>query len=218
MTWPTSAAAQAPVAPPAAGEGHIPALLGAICRRAEGDDNAPPGLANHLPDLRAVRVWEGSWDTLESASQVSLRTPAALVSLIDFEVVSLGTAVAGADALKAAGPGDALSPAPPIRLRPQPSARAIVAAEIAVTVLAADPDAGKRAAAALDIAERALPVLAWHGLTGLAGTNLDTPALRKRGLSAVAIVGRRELDLSPARQAPPCPSLVEIAGREVSVV
>lgn len=142
--------------------------------------------------VKAAKVWEGGWEALESHKQVSLPAPAVLVSLIEFEVVHLGQTIAARGQLTASP-----APTPPSPLRQDGAVRATVEAEIAVTVLAASPDAGKRAETALDVATRAVPVLVSHALLDVGGANLDSPKLRERGLSAFVLVGRREICLAP---------------------
>ena len=100
----------------------------------------------------------------------------------------------------------------------RPSAPApTVRAEIAVTVVTAQPSAPRRAAAALALAERAIPVLVDAALTDVTGTNLYSEALAANGLTAFALVGRREIALAPEapdRQAPAQVDAVRAASRE----
>ena len=154
-----------------------------------------------LEGLKAVELWDGAWDALKSPTRVSLRHSAALVSLIDLEIATRGLALA-AGQLTARPP---LAPAP------------IVRAEIAVTLVTAQPSAPRRAAAALALAERAIPILVEAALTDVTGTNLYSEALAANGLTAFALVGRRDVALAPtapARQAPAQVDAVRADARE----
>ena len=131
-------------------------------------------LRGALPDLKTVEVWDGAWDVLKSPTRASLRQSAALVSLIDLEIASRNLALAPGQ-LRAGG---LTASAPTVR------------AEIAVTVVTAQPSAPRRAAAALALAERAIPVLVDAALTDVTGTNLYSEALAANGLTAFALVGR----------------------------
>ena len=157
-------------------------------------------------DLRALdgvlhaQLWEGSWDELESAKRLSFKAPAVLVSLVEFGVVHLAQTVVGRGRLAASQAPPARVPAAgsaAIPLRPDGVVRATVDAEIAVTCVAAAPSAEARAAASLELATRAVPVLVAHALRDVAGSNLDSSKLRDRGMSAVVLVGSREVCLDP---------------------
>ena len=162
-----------------------------------------------LDGVKQARVWEGAWDALESPGQVSLPSPAVLVSLVDFEIVHVGQTIDGRGGLPA-------SPAriPPsggvVSFRPDGVVRATADVEIAATCIAADPGAGKRAETALDLATRAVSVLVRHALLQIAGANLDSLKLRARGLSAVVLVGRREICLAPAGEDRRDPARVDV--------
>ena len=162
------------------------------------------GLAGDLGALDGVRhaqVWEGSWDELESSKRLSFKAPAVLVSLVEFGVVHLAQTVRGRRRLAADEAPPHTVPAAGARtvpFQPDGMVRATVDAEIAVTCVADDPRAADRAAAALDLATRAVPVLVAHALRDVAGSNLDSSKLRDRGQSAFVLVGRREICLDPA--------------------
>ncbi len=158
-------------------------------------------LRGALPDLKTVEVWDGAWDVLKSPTRASLRQSAALVSLIDLEIASRNLALAPGQ-LRAGG---LTASAPTVR------------AEIAVTVVTAQPSAPRRAAAALALAERAIPVLVDAALTDVTGTNLYSEALAANGLTAFALVGRREIELrpeAPDRQTPAQVDAVRAQARE----
>ncbi len=80
--------------------------------------------------------------------------------------------------------------------------------------------AGRRAGAALAIAERTIPVLIAAALTDVTGTNLYSEALAAQGLTAFALVGRREVALTPAvpdRQTPATVDALRAAGARETV-
>ena len=146
-------------------------------------------LAAALPEVKTVDVWDGAWDVLKSPTRATLRPSAALVSLIHVEIASQNLALAPGQ-LTAGLPS---APAPTVR------------ADIAVTLVTAQPGAARRARAALAIAERTIPVLIAAALTDVTGTNLYSEALAAQGLTAFTLVGRREVALTPAvpdRQTP----------------
>lgn len=180
----------------------VQALLDALVRRpADAPATQPPGLLDHVAALKDARVWEGEWDTLKGPTRVSLPTPAALVSLVELEVVHLGHTLATSPGLAPAARAAEDLP------RPQ------VAAEIGVTFVDAGGGADKRAQSLVGLAEAALPLLVAHGLTGLRASNLTSDNLRKRGMSAFAVVGMREFEIVPAGEAPArtLPQRVDVA-------
>lgn len=190
----------------------IQAALEALVQRpGSAPAAAPPGLRDALPDLKAGRVWEGTWDTLDSVASVSVETPAVLVSFVDLDVVHLGRTTA--DRLRLA---PTTAAGAPVSLPPAPRAlealsRPTYLVQIAVVLLSAVPGAADRASGLVDLAEQALPVLVDHALTDIVGTNLDSEALRKLGLSAILLVGNREFERVPAASpARALPSRVDV--------
>ena len=181
----------------------IQAALDALVQRAEGAGGAP-GLADAVPDLKSVRTWEGPWDAMLSPQRLSVRTPAALVSLVDLVVVDVGRTLAGVGRLapSSAEGGRAVDE------RPRPTCRL----EVAVTILAAESGAKQRAAAVLELAEQAIPVMVDHALEGIYGTNLDSDKLRQKGISAFTLVGYREVELRAAEVERELPSRVDAQG------
>ena len=174
----------------------IQAALDALVQRPTGAPaNQPPGLLDVITSLVDARVWEGEWDTLTSGKRVSLRTPAALVSLIDLTVVGLGQTLGVSPHL---GPQE--TRVPTTLLRP------MVAAEIAVTFVASGQAANDRAMSLVDLAEQAIPMLVQHALTQLQATNLTSDSLRERGLSAFVVAGVREFELVPVADGDSTPS------------
>lgn len=149
-------------------------------------------LAEQVP-VRQVQPWQGSWDAVESPRRVSLATPAALVSALGCRVVHVAQAVAGAGRLIA---GDSPRPVPPSAFELDGIARVTVEVEIASVFISAVPGAGKRGAAAIDLAMCAVPVLVAHALRDIEGSAVDSSALRDKGLSAVVLVGVREFMLN----------------------
>ena len=165
-----------------------------------------------LDGVKQARVWEGAWDALESPGQLSLPSPAVLVSLVDFEIVHVGQTIDGRGGLPASPARIPPSAGGALSFRPDGVVRATADVEIAATCIAADPGAGKRAATALDLATRAVPVLVRRALLDIAGANLDSSKLRVRGLSAVVLVGRREICLAPAGEDRRDPARVDVIG------
>ena len=161
------------------------------------------GLRDDLAALDGVlhaQVWEGSWDELESSKRLSFKAPAVLVSLVEFGVVHLAQTVRGRRGLAVDQAPPRAVPAagsPTIPFPADGAIRATVDVEVAVTCVADAGRAADRAAAALDLATRAVPVLAAHALRDIAGSNLDSSKLRDRGQSAVVLVGSREVCLDP---------------------
>ena len=173
-------------------------------------------------DLRALagvnhaQVWQGGWDELESAKRLSFKAPAFLVSLVEFGVVHVAQTVRGRGGLAADQAPPQQVPAagaPGIAFRPDGAVRATVDVDLAVTCVAGGPTASGRAAAALDLATRAVPVLVSHALREVAGSNLDSSKLRDRGQSAVVLVGTREVCLDPPSGARPDITRVDLRSR-----
>ena len=188
----------------------IQAALDALVRRAGAA--GPPGLADAVPGLKTVQIWEGEWDTLAGPKRLSVRTPAALVSLIDLVVVDLGRTLATRRALAPRGPQDTVVAMPPTPHVVAAAARPTCRIEVAVTVLSGGSKVETRAAGVLTLAEQILPVMVDHALEALEGTNLNSDALRKAGLSAFVLVGRREIEIAPADPARVLPSAVALRG------
>ena len=188
----------------------IQAALDALVRRAGAA--GPPGLADAVPGLKTVRTWEGEWDALAGPKRLSVRTPAALVSLIDLVVVDLGRTLATRRALAPRGPQDTVVAMPPTPHAVGVLARPVCRIEVAVTVLSGGRSVETRAAGVLTLAEQILPVMVDHALEALEGTNLNSDALRKAGLSAFVLVGRREIEITPADAARELPSAVALRG------
>ena len=161
------------------------------------------GLAADLRVLSGVshaQVWQGGWDELESARRLSFKAPAFLVSLVEFGVVHVAQTVRGRGGLAADQAPPQQVPAAGARtipFRPDGAVRATVDVDVAVTCVAGGPTASGRAAAALELATRAVPVLVSHALRDVAGSNLDNSKLRDRGQSAVVLIGTREVCLAP---------------------
>lgn len=148
-------------------------------------------------ELRQAEVWDGAWDTLAESGTVSLSTPAALVSVVDFELAHLGHSTWPPGQLRDAG--ERADPTLP------PDVVARLGVRIAVTVVTADPDRMDRARRAIVHAERAIPTMVAAAIVDIRGSNLYAPALYRRGLTAAALVGRRDVELAPehpARQSP----------------
>ena len=91
--------------------------------------------------------------------------------------------------------------------------RATVDVDLAVTCVAGGPTASGRAAAALELATRAVPVLVSHALREVAGSNLDSSKLRDRGQSAVVLIGTREVCLDPPSGERPDITRVDLRSR-----
>ena len=87
-----------------------------------------------------------------------------------------------------------------------------------MTVVTSDPDREDRARRAIEHMERTIPVLVAQGVTDIAGRNLYTPALYRRGLTAASVFGRRVIELAPglpARQPPTQVARAAGAARDV---
>lgn len=164
----------------------------------------PPGLKDAVSGLRSARVWEGPWDAVRSPGRASLATPAALVSLIDLEVTAVGRTLADRRSLAPAGGG---------ARRSVGAARPVCRLEIAVTLLGGGSGTKSRAADVLDLVEEVLVVMADHALEGIGGANLDSDALRAKGLSAFVLSGRREIEIGAAAGERVRPARVDVAGR-----
>ena len=179
-------------------------------RLAGGRGGDPPGLDDADAGLRgaglkSVKVWEGEWDAVASPKRVSIRTPAALVSLVDLVVVDIGRTLEGRGVLP-----------PPERRTAEPKARPTCRLEVAVTLLLKGSDVPERTAKMFDLAELALVVMVNHGLEYLAGQNLNNDKLREKGLSAFVISGFREIEIRPAEPERELPSRVDVV-RQLSV-
>ena len=170
-------------------------LIDALVARApDAPEGAPVGLTQAVPALATVRAWEGEWDTLDSQARLSFASPAALVSLLDLEVMHLGRTPTPL----ALSPHGVTRSIPPVTLTAdQAAARPICSVQIAVTLITAAPGAGKRAESVLELAALVLPVLVDHGLTKLRGTNLAADGLRKKGLTAFVLIGERQVEIVP---------------------
>lgn len=180
-----------------------------------------------LQGVETAQVWQGEWDALASGGQVSYRPPALFVSLVEIQVVDVAQTVLGRRQM-AAEPGRPADPGPPPRDAVPPAAvppagariipwrldgavRATVDVEIAVTCVASGSTAAARAETALELAGRAIPVMIGrHALRRISGTNLDSPALRRQGHSAVVLVGSREVELDPPDGRQPKPARVDV--------
>ncbi len=175
-----------------------------LARLAGGAGGDPPGLSDAeaglvAAGLKSARVWEGEWDALAGPKRVSVRTPAALVSLLDLAVVDVGRTLEGLGTLP-----------PPARRSAEPTPRPICRLEVAVTLLLSGSSAPERAKAMLDLAELALVVMVNHGLEHLRGENLNNDKLRVLGLSAFVMAGLREIEIAPATPERELPSRVDI--------
>ena len=149
-----------------------------------------------LTDVRDAQVWQGEWEALASGRRLSFRTPAALVSLIEFGVIDVAQAVAGHGRLAAADPPRRVPAAGrrDIPFAPDGVVRATVEAEIAVTCVAGGSGAAERAAESLDLAARAVPVLVRHALRDIVGSNLqqlEAAGCRVRRRGALGAPGSR---------------------------
>ena len=125
---------------------------------------------------------------MASPRRVSVRTPAALVSLVDLVVVDVGRTLEGRGALS-----------PPERRTAEAKPRPTCRLEVAVTLLLKGSDVPERTAKMFDLAELALVVMVNHGLEHLAGQNLNNDKLREKGLSAFVMSGFREIEIRPRR-------------------
>lgn len=181
-----------------------------------------------LQGVETTQVWQGEWDALASGGQVSYRPPATFVSLVEIRVVDVAQTVRGrrqmaAEPGRAAEPGWPDSEVPPAAVPPagagariipwhlDGAVRVTVDVEIAVTCVASGSTAAARAETALDLAARAIPIMIGrHALRGISGTNLDSPALRRQGHSAVVLVGSREVELDPPGGRQPEPVRVDV--------
>ena len=190
------------------------AALEALVRRTV--DGAPPGLADAVSGLKSVQVWEGAWDTLASPQRLTVQTPAALVSLIDLAVIDVGRTVQTRGPLTVRGSGGNVVTIPPSPREAETVVRPTCRVEIAVTLISSQPGAAARAEGVLELAEQALPVMVAHALENIEGTNLESDALRKRGMSAFLLLGRRELELAPADPARVLPGRVDVRGSTVT--
>lgn len=138
------------------------------------------------PAFEHVAVWDGAWETLDAPRRSSFRAPAALVSLLGFKVQTDGRGLAL--------PTDGIAP----RRATDGAAAPQLRVEVAVTIVTADHLADARALRAADLAVRMVPALIADSFRGIEAENLYGKGLYKAGLSAVALVGHRDIELEPA--------------------
>ena len=184
-------------------------IRGVLDRLVSHDD--PPGLVEAVAGLDHAQVWEGPWDVLASPGRLSVRTPAALVSLVDVAVVDVGRTLEGLRSLAPAGAGVSV---PPARRTPEARARPTCLLEVAVTLLLKGGKVDERAGETVDLAEQVIAVLVEHAVEHIAGENLNSDKLREKGLSAFALSGYREIEIEPAAgPARELPSRVDVRRR-----
>lgn len=175
-------------------------------------DGALAAALQHLADrleahlaLAHVQVWDGPWQTLADPARVSVRAPAAFVSLAGFTLSRRARSRFRPGQLRAVAAGDPPHgfPAPGQGVEggeaeAGPTALDLhAAADIAVTFLAAPPNRTRGASEVARLAEAAAPVLVGFALTDIRGASLYTPALSAKGLAAFVLTGRRDIELAP---------------------
>lgn len=173
-------------------------------------------------EVKTASIWDGPWASLQDAGRLSVAMPAALVSLNSFDVShrarrrfrpgQLRAATAGNPANEFPAPGQGAPAADPAT---STALEAHVRAELAVTLLAADPKASARASRVAHLAEAAVPVLVGYGLVDIRATNLYTRALYQKGVTAFMVAGARDVELGAgpsARSPPERVDLVDAAG------
>lgn len=157
----------------------------------------------HDPDdarrIHTGALWDGAWKTFD-ARRASLRCPACLVAVLDVRVVHRAASAWSPGQLRAGAVAETVAIAPQVDV------------DVAVTYVASDPDAAYRAAHALALAEEGVPVLLGRGFEDVRGRNLYGESLYRAGLTAVALSGRRTVELAPAHPPRRPPARVDSLG------
>ena len=151
-------------------------------------------------DLPTAEVWDGPWHAMQDPGRLSVKMPAALVSLNALEISNRARRRFHPGQLRGVAGGNPANefPAPGqggVNPTFSPALEAHARIDVGVTMLASDPKSSARSARVAELAEGAIPVLVGFALEDVRGTNLYTKALYTKGLAAFLLVGRRDIEL-----------------------